>query len=177
MRGRGRVRSAPCRAVCGPGPGSPLATLVVILLVDRRRAAPVLPAIRRDLEQPRSLPYDGRGPYQLTVVREGYDLGLLFLEPEYTLYLGRTRASPRTATTSRSRKDAGKTFLLAAAQAKLKTGRLAVRAAEEAVQIHGGYGYIEEYPVCRFYRDAKILTIGEGTDEIQQMVIARQLGL
>ena len=51
-----------------------------------------------------------------------------------------------------------------------------LRCAEEAVQIHGGYGYIEEYPVCRFYRDAKILTIGEGTDEVQQMVIARALG-
>jgi len=73
-------------------------------------------------------------------------------------------------------KDRGESFTLAAAQAKLITGRLAVRACEEAVQIHGGYGYIEEYPVCRFYRDAKILTIGEGTDEIQQMVIARQLG-
>ena len=73
-------------------------------------------------------------------------------------------------------KDAGVPFTLTAAQAKLITGRLAVRAAEEAVQIHGGYGYIEEYPVCRFYRDAKILTIGEGTDEVQQMVIARQLG-
>jgi short/branched chain acyl-CoA dehydrogenase len=73
-------------------------------------------------------------------------------------------------------KDAGRDFSLTAAQAKLKTGRLAVRAAEEAVQIHGGYGYIEEYPVCRFYRDAKILTIGEGTDEVQQMVIARALG-
>jgi short/branched chain acyl-CoA dehydrogenase len=73
-------------------------------------------------------------------------------------------------------KDQGRTFTLTAAQAKLKTGRLAVRASEEAVQIHGGYGYIEEYPVCRFYRDAKILTIGEGTDEIQQMVIARALG-
>ncbi|MGI8511634.1 MAG: acyl-CoA dehydrogenase family protein [Solirubrobacteraceae bacterium] len=73
-------------------------------------------------------------------------------------------------------KDEGKNFGLTAAQAKLKTGRLAVRATEEAVQIHGGYGYIEEYPVCRFYRDAKILTIGEGTDEVQQMVIARQLG-
>jgi short/branched chain acyl-CoA dehydrogenase len=74
-------------------------------------------------------------------------------------------------------KDAGRNFSLTAAQAKLKTGRLAVRAAEEAVQIHGGYGYIEEYPVCRFYRDAKILTIGEGTDEVQQMVIARALGV
>jgi short-chain 2-methylacyl-CoA dehydrogenase len=73
-------------------------------------------------------------------------------------------------------KDAGRQFSLTAAKAKLKTGRLAVRAAEEAVQIHGGYGYIEEYPVCRFYRDAKILTIGEGTDEVQQMVIARALG-
>jgi short-chain 2-methylacyl-CoA dehydrogenase len=73
-------------------------------------------------------------------------------------------------------KDQGRNFTLTAAQAKLKTGRLAVRATEEAVQIHGGYGYIEEYPVCRFYRDAKILTIGEGTDEVQQMVIARALG-
>ncbi|MFI5004360.1 MAG: acyl-CoA dehydrogenase family protein [Solirubrobacterales bacterium] len=73
-------------------------------------------------------------------------------------------------------KDAGVNFTLTAAQAKLKTGRLAVRCAEEAVQIHGGYGFIEEYPVCRFYRDAKILTIGEGTDEVQQMVIARALG-
>jgi alkylation response protein AidB-like acyl-CoA dehydrogenase len=73
-------------------------------------------------------------------------------------------------------KDHGRNFTLTAAQAKLKTGRLAVRCAEEAVQIHGGYGFIEEYPVCRFYRDAKILTIGEGTDEVQQMVIARALG-
>jgi short-chain 2-methylacyl-CoA dehydrogenase len=73
-------------------------------------------------------------------------------------------------------KDAERNFTLTAAQAKLKTGRLAVRCAEEAVQIHGGYGFIEEYPVCRFYRDAKILTIGEGTDEVQQMVIARSLG-
>jgi len=73
-------------------------------------------------------------------------------------------------------KDSGRDFSLAAAQAKLKTGRLAVRCAEEAVQIHGGYGYIEEHVVCRMYRDAKILTIGEGTDEIQQLVIARALG-
>ncbi len=73
-------------------------------------------------------------------------------------------------------KDTGRNFTLTAAQAKLKSGRLAVRAADEAVQIHGGYGYIEEYPVCRFYRDAKILTIGEGTDEVQEMVIARALG-
>jgi short/branched chain acyl-CoA dehydrogenase len=73
-------------------------------------------------------------------------------------------------------KDRGENFTLVAAQAKLKSGRLAVHAADEAVQIHGGYGYIEEYPVCRFYRDAKVLTIGEGTDEVQEMVIARALG-
>jgi short-chain 2-methylacyl-CoA dehydrogenase len=74
------------------------------------------------------------------------------------------------------KQDRGELSLLAAAQAKLVAGRLAVRATEEAVQIHGGYGFIEDYPVCRFYRDAKILTIGEGTDEVQQMVIAQQLG-
>jgi short-chain 2-methylacyl-CoA dehydrogenase len=73
-------------------------------------------------------------------------------------------------------KDADRDFSLTAAQAKLKSGRLAIKAADEAVQIHGGYGYIEEYPVCRFYRDAKILTIGEGTDEVQELVIARALG-
>jgi alkylation response protein AidB-like acyl-CoA dehydrogenase len=73
-------------------------------------------------------------------------------------------------------KDSGRPFTLAAAQAKLKSGLVAIQAANEAVQIHGGYGYMEEYPVCRFYRDAKILTIGEGTDEIQRLVIARALG-
>ncbi len=73
-------------------------------------------------------------------------------------------------------KDMGRNFTLTAAQAKLKSGRVAVHAADEAVQIHGGYGYIEEYPVCRFYRDAKVLTIGEGTDEVQELVIARALG-
>ena len=73
-------------------------------------------------------------------------------------------------------KDLDRDFSLTAAQAKLKTGRLAVRCAEESLQIHGGYGFIEDFPIARFYRDAKILTIGEGTDEVQQMVIARGLG-
>ena len=73
-------------------------------------------------------------------------------------------------------KDAGRPFTLAAAQAKLVASRLAVRAADEAVQVHGGSGYMEEYPVCRFYRDAKVLTIAEGTDEVLARVIARELG-
>jgi alkylation response protein AidB-like acyl-CoA dehydrogenase len=49
--------------------------------------------------------------------------------------------------------------------------------AREAVQVHGGYGYIEEFPVARFYRDAKVLEIGEGTSEVQRIIIARELGL
>lgn len=72
-------------------------------------------------------------------------------------------------------KDKGEPHTLEAAQAKLFASELAVRAAEEAVQIHGGYGYIKEFPVEKLYRDAKLLTIGEGTSEIQRIVIARQL--
>ena len=89
----------------------------------------------------------------------------------------RSRRRGCSPTGRRRRRTAARRSRLHAAQAKLITGRLAVRATEEAVQIHGGYGYIEEYPVCRMYRDAKILTIGEGTDEVQQMVIAARPGL
>jgi short-chain 2-methylacyl-CoA dehydrogenase len=74
-------------------------------------------------------------------------------------------------------KDQGRDFALAAAQAKLYTGELSNRAVNWALQIHGGYGYMAEYPISRFYRDQKILEIGEGTNEVQRMVIARQLGL
>ena len=74
-------------------------------------------------------------------------------------------------------KDADKPFKKVAAMAKLMCSELAVYAADEAVQIHGGYGVMDEYPVSRFYRDAKILTIGEGTNEIQRLVIGREIGL
>jgi len=74
-------------------------------------------------------------------------------------------------------KDQGKDFGLAAAQAKLYTGLLSNRAANAALQIHGGYGFMEEYAISRLYRDQKILEIGEGTNEVQRMVIARLLGL
>ena len=72
--------------------------------------------------------------------------------------------------------DLGKDFRKVACMAKLVCSELAVWAADEAVQIHGGYGFMDEYPVSRFYRDAKILTIGEGTSEINRIVISREIG-
>jgi len=73
--------------------------------------------------------------------------------------------------------DAGHPYTEQAAQAKLFASELAVHAANVAMQVHGGYGYMEESTIPRFYRDAKILTIGEGTSEILKLVIARQMGL
>lgn len=72
-------------------------------------------------------------------------------------------------------RDTGQDYSIPASQAKYFASETAVRCAEEAVQIHGGYGYIKEYPVEKLYRDAKLLTIGEGTSEIQKMVIARHI--
>jgi hypothetical protein len=72
-------------------------------------------------------------------------------------------------------KQNGENINLIAAQAKLFASEVAVRAANEAVQIHGGYGFIKDFPVEKFYRDAKLLTIGEGTSEVQKMVIAKNL--
>jgi short-chain 2-methylacyl-CoA dehydrogenase len=74
-------------------------------------------------------------------------------------------------------KDQGRPFAREAAMAKLFTGELSHRVANWALQIHGGYGYMEESAISRLYRDQKILEIGEGTNEVQRMVIARQLGL
>jgi alkylation response protein AidB-like acyl-CoA dehydrogenase len=74
-------------------------------------------------------------------------------------------------------KDMGRDFAQVGAMAKLYTGELSRRVCNEAVQIHGGYGFMDEFPVSRFYRDQKVLEIGEGTNEVQRMVIARGLGL
>jgi alkylation response protein AidB-like acyl-CoA dehydrogenase len=74
-------------------------------------------------------------------------------------------------------KDEGRDFAREAAMAKLFTGELSHRVANSALQIHGGYGYMEESAIARLYRDQKILEIGEGTNEVQRMVIARHLGL
>lgn len=73
------------------------------------------------------------------------------------------------------KRDLGEPFALEASQAKLYASEVAVRTAEEAIQIHGGYGYVKEYPVEKYWRDSKLLTIGEGTSEVQKMVIARNL--
>src|SRR5207253_2741068 len=74
-------------------------------------------------------------------------------------------------------RDVGSPVRRAAAMAKLYATEAAVDATRQAVQIHGGYGYVDETPVSRYYRDAKLLEIGEGTNEIQRVVIARDLGL
>ena len=74
-------------------------------------------------------------------------------------------------------KDRGRPFALEAAMAKLYTGELSNRVVNWALQIHGGYGFMDETPISRLYRDQKILEIGEGTNEVQRMVIARELGL
>src|SRR5271165_1784868 len=72
-------------------------------------------------------------------------------------------------------KDAGMKTTLESSMAKLYTSEVAVKCANEAVQIHGGYGFIKDYPAEKFYRDVKLCTIGEGTSEIQRLVIARQI--
>jgi alkylation response protein AidB-like acyl-CoA dehydrogenase len=72
-------------------------------------------------------------------------------------------------------KDGGRETTLESSMAKVYASEVAVRVAEEAIQIHGGYGYTKDYPVERAWRDAKLCTIGEGTSEIQRLVIAREL--
>ncbi len=73
-------------------------------------------------------------------------------------------------------KDQGRPFTKEASMAKLYASEMAMEVADEAIQIHGGYGYMKEYEVERYMRDAKLLEIGEGTSEVQRMVIARQIG-
>jgi alkylation response protein AidB-like acyl-CoA dehydrogenase len=74
-----------------------------------------------------------------------------------------------------SKKDRGERCDLEAGMAKLFASEICERAASEGIQIHGGYGYTEDFAVERYYRDAKLLTVGEGTSEIQRQVIARRL--
>jgi alkylation response protein AidB-like acyl-CoA dehydrogenase len=72
-------------------------------------------------------------------------------------------------------KDRGARFTLESSMAKLYASEIAVKAADDCVQIHGGYGFVKDYPAEKYFRDVKLTTIGEGTSEIQRLVIARQL--
>jgi alkylation response protein AidB-like acyl-CoA dehydrogenase len=72
-------------------------------------------------------------------------------------------------------KDQGRRMTLESSMAKLYASEIAVRAAEDGVQIHGGYGFVKDYPAEKYFRDVKLTTIGEGTSEVQRLVIARQL--
>jgi alkylation response protein AidB-like acyl-CoA dehydrogenase len=88
---------------------------------------------------------------------------------------GRIDAARLLTFRAASMKDKGKRTTLEAAMAKLYSSEIAVRAAEDGVQIHGGYGFVKDYPAEKFFRDVKLTTIGEGTSEIQRLVIARHL--
>jgi alkylation response protein AidB-like acyl-CoA dehydrogenase len=89
--------------------------------------------------------------------------------------LMRTEAARLLTYRAAAMKDAGLRTTLEAAMAKLYSSEIAVRAAEDGVQIHGGYGFVKDYPAEKYFRDVKLTTIGEGTSEIQRLVIARQL--
>ena len=86
-----------------------------------------------------------------------------------------TEAARLMAWHAASLRDEGLPYLRIASQAKLYSSEVAVRSTSKAIQIHGGYGYLKDSPVERFYRDAKLCEIGEGTSEVQRMVIAREL--
>jgi alkylation response protein AidB-like acyl-CoA dehydrogenase len=88
---------------------------------------------------------------------------------------GRIEAARLLTYRSAALKDQGRRTTLESAMAKLYASEIAVRAAEDGVQIHGGYGFVKDYPAEKFFRDVKLTTIGEGTSEIQRLVIARQL--
>jgi alkylation response protein AidB-like acyl-CoA dehydrogenase len=88
---------------------------------------------------------------------------------------GRLEAARLLTYRAASRRDRGRRTTLEAAMAKLYSSETAVRVAEDGVQIHGGYGFVKDYPAEKFFRDVKLTTIGEGTSEIQRLVIARQL--
>jgi alkylation response protein AidB-like acyl-CoA dehydrogenase len=88
---------------------------------------------------------------------------------------GRIEAARLLTYRAASMKDQGRRTTLEAAMAKLYSSEIAVRAAEDGVQIHGGYGFVKDYPAEKYFRDVKLTTIGEGTSEIQRLVIARQL--
>ena len=113
----------------------------------------------------------------------GRKQGLAFQVSDLQVMLDASRLLTYKAAAMKDAMDAGSSsvttasFKQAAAVAKLYATESAVTATRIATQVFGGYGFMEEYPVVRFYRDAKVLEIGEGTSEVQRMLIARGLGL
>ena len=107
----------------------------------------------------------------------GAKQGVAFQISDLKVMLEASRALVYQAAALKDGGVTGSAFKQAAAIAKLFASESAVTATRIATQVFGGYGFMEEYPVARFYRDAKILEIGEGTSEVQRMVIARGLGL
>ena len=112
----------------------------------------------------------------------GRKQGVAFQISDLQVMLDASRLLTYKAAAMKDAMDAGagvsmKDFKQAAAVAKLYSTESAVTATRIATQVFGGYGFMEEYPVARFYRDAKVLEIGEGTSEVQRMLIARGLGL
>ena len=123
-----------------------------------------------------------RGAYEAAVryVKERHQFGrplaahqaVQFKIADMATGIAAARLLTRNAAELRGR---GEPVTLAASQAKLFASEIACRTAEEAVQIHGGYGFLKDFPVEKFYRDAKLLTIGEGTSEVQRMIIAKHI--
>jgi alkylation response protein AidB-like acyl-CoA dehydrogenase len=120
--------------------------------------------------------YEAARDYAFTRVQFGQKIGT-FQSIRARLIDNATRIEAARLLTYRAAalKDAGVRTTLEAAMAKLYSSEIAVRAAEDGVQIHGGYGFVKDYPAEKFFRDVKLTTIGEGTSEIQRLVIARHL--
>ncbi len=154
-----------------------------------RRARPRLCAVPRD---PRRRPHlgrgDGRRPRPGRVrprarLREGTasvrpaDLDFQAIQFQLADMATEIEAGRNLVYKAAWLKDEDRPFAQEAAMAKLYTGELSNRVVNQALQIHGGYGFMDEYAISRLYRDQKVLEIGEGTNEVQRMVIAKQLGL
>jgi alkylation response protein AidB-like acyl-CoA dehydrogenase len=120
--------------------------------------------------------YDAARQYACARIQFGRPIGT-FQSIRAKLVENATRIEAARLLTYRAAamKDAGRRTTLEAAMAKLYSSEIAVRAAEDGVQIHGGYGFVKDYPAEKFFRDVKLTTIGEGTSEIQRLVIARHL--
>ena len=120
--------------------------------------------------------YDAARDYAFTRRQFGQPIGMFqSIRAKLVEHAGRIEAARLLTFRAASMRDQGRRTTLEAAMAKLYSSETAVRAAEDGVQIFGGYGFVKDYPAEKYFRDVKLTTIGEGTSEIQRLVIARQL--